>query len=110
MVTSPEAIEKVAVLTTRSDAATTGQAMAEFLTDDLRPRLSGVKCPVLVLASLVVRMDMGYPREMAKGIYRKQYADLPQVRFECFEHARHFIMVDDPTRFDAVLEREMAAH
>ncbi len=80
MVTSPEAIEKVAVLTSRSDAAATGQAMAELLTDDLRSRLSGVKCPVLVLASLVVGMDMGYPREMAEGIYRKQYADLPQVK------------------------------
>lgn len=110
MVTAPEAVAKVAALTGKSDPATTGQAMAELLTDDLRPRLAGIKCPVLVLASLVVGMDMGYPREMAAGLYRKQYAGLPQVQFEFFEHARHFIMVDDPARFDAVLEKEIAAH
>lgn len=110
LVTAPPAVEKVATLTGESDPVTTGQAMAELLADDLRPRLVGIKCPVLVLASLVVGLEIGYPREMAEGIYRRQYANLAQARFEFFEHARHFIMVDDPGRFDTVLETEMAAH
>ena len=108
MVTAPEAVAKMAALTGQSDPAATGQAMAELLTDDLRPRLEKIKCPVLVLASLVVGMEMGYPREMAEGFYRQQYTNLPQVRFEFFEHARHFIMVDDPSRFDAALGKEVA--
>ena len=107
MVTDPAKAAAIAMQTGKSDPATTGQAMMELISHDLRPSLSKIKCPVLVLGALADKVNAGTPREAMEKPYRDQYTSLPQARFEFFDKARHFIMVDDPSKFIELLRTEM---
>ena len=82
----------------RSNPATVWQAAAELLATDLRPDLGRIRCPTLVLVT-----GGGRP------VYRRQYRNLPGVRFAFFGRARHFLMVDDLDGFTNVLRRELTA-
>ena len=107
MVTSPEKAAEIAAETSKSDPATTGQAMGELLLTDLRPDLGKIQCPTLVLGALGQAVAQGMPREVVEGVYRRQYGKLAGVRFVFFEKARHFIMVDDLDGFTDALRREL---
>lgn len=107
MVTSPEKAAAVSGQTGKSDPATVSQAMSELVGHDLRPALSSIKCPVLVLGALADKGTSGTTRDSTMQSYRTQYANLPQARFQFFPDARHFIMVDDPAGFQAVLRTEL---
>ena len=109
MVTDPAAVAEIVADTSRSDPATTGQAMGELLLTDLRPELGKIRCPTLVLAALAEKIAMGMPRETVEAVYRRQYAKLPGVRIVFFEKARHFIMTDDLDGFSDALRKELAA-
>ena len=106
MVTSPANVEKVVGLTRDSDPKTTGRALNELMTTDLRPNLSKIICPVLVLAALADKITYA-PRDAVMANYRKQYDGLAKVRFVGIDSARHFIMVDDLPGFMKVLEPEL---
>ncbi len=108
MVTSPEKAAAIAALTSKSDPPTVGQAMSELLGRDLRPELPAIKCPVLVLGALADKVEPGTTGEDVEKSYRAQYANLPQVKFQFFEKSRHFIMVDEPAGFQAVLATQLA--
>ncbi len=109
MVTSPEKAGEIAAETGKSDPAATGQAMGELIATDLRADLGGIKCPTLVLGALADKMAMGLPRPVIEGAFRRQYDKLAGVRFEFFEKARHFIMVDDLDGFTDALRKELTA-
>jgi pimeloyl-ACP methyl ester carboxylesterase len=108
MITSPEKAAEVEAMTAKSDPPTTGQAMGELLGADLRTAISAIKCPVLVLIAVADKVAAGLTAEKVEAAYRQQYSALPQVRFKSFEHARHFIMVDDPEGFFTALREELA--
>ena len=107
MITSPEKAAAMAELTGKSDPATTGQAMTKLLGRDLRTEIAAIKCPTVVFVALADKVDGGLTREVIEQAYRRQYAKLPQTRFEIFERSRHFIMVDDPVGFDTALQKEL---
>ncbi len=109
MVTSPEKAAEIAAQTGKSDPALTGQAMAELIVTDLRADLGKIRCPTLVLGALADKVAMGVPRDVIEGAFHKQYGKLPGVRFQFFDKARHFIMVDDPDGFTDALQKELAA-
>ncbi len=108
MVTKPEDIQRIAEMCAKSDGAATGQAMSELLGTDLRPDLGKIQCPLLVLGALADKLQFA-PREALEQNYKTQYANAKQARFQFFEKAKHFIMIDDPTGFQAVLDKELAA-
>ena len=103
MVTDPAKAAALAAQTGRSDPATTGQAMAELMSRDLRTELTAIKCPVLVLGALADKTGGNMKAADVEAAYRTQYANLPQAKFMFFGQARHFIMVDDPQGFDGAL-------
>lgn len=107
MVTRPEDIQRVVALCEKSDPATAAQAMGALLETDLRPDLGQIKCPILVLGALADKLQFA-PRETLENNYKTQYANAPQTRFEFFEKAKHFIMIDDPKGFQATLDKELA--
>jgi pimeloyl-ACP methyl ester carboxylesterase len=76
----------------KSDPKTVGNAMFELFQTDLRPRLSQVQSPTLLLAAL-----KDYP-EGAFQTYQRQYEPLRGVKLVPFPEARHFIMFDAPAR------------
>jgi N-formylmaleamate deformylase len=108
MVTRPDDVKRIAEMCGKSDPATTGQAMSELLGSDLRSDLGKIKCPILVLGALADKLQFA-PRPALEANYKTQYTNAPQTRFEFFEKAKHFIMIDDPIGFYAALDKELAA-
>jgi pimeloyl-ACP methyl ester carboxylesterase len=106
MVTKPEDAKRIAELCGKSDAATVGQAMNELLTTDLRAELPRITCPILVIAPLADKLQFA-PRPQLETNYKSQYTNAKQVRYEFFEKAKHFVMIDDPAGFNAVLDKEL---
>ncbi len=91
----------------RSDPKTVSRALSELVSMDLREELGKVRCPVLVLGSLADKV-VHAPRDEIIRAFHLQYAGLAGVRFEMFDGARHFIMVDDPAGFQKALDGELA--
>ena len=108
MVTKPEDVQRIADMCAKSDPATVGQAMTELLSRDLRPELASIKCPIVVLGALAQFLQFA-PREALEQNYKTQFANAPQTRFHFFDKAKHFIMIDDPAGFYAVLDQQLAA-
>ncbi len=109
MVTKPADIERVYEMCAKSDPATVAEAMSELLSRDDRPELGKIKCPILVLGALK-QISQYAPRPTLEANYKNQFTNAPQTRFEFFDNAKHFIMIDDPAGFYAALDKELAAH
>ena len=107
MVTKPEDVERIAAMCSKSDGATVAQAMSELMVSDYRPELGKIKSPILVLGAFA-QISQFAPRETLEQNYKSQFTNAPQTRFEFFEKAKHFIMIDDPAGFQAVLDKELA--
>lgn len=107
MVTKPVDVKRIAQMCGKSDGATVAQAMSELLSRDFRPGLGQIKSPILVLGALAGLLQYA-PREALEQNYKSQFANAPQTRFEFFEKAKHFIMIDDPAGFYAALDKELA--
>lgn len=107
-VSLPEEARRIAAETGKSDPKTAGRAMIELMSTDLRGELKKITCPVLVLGALADK-TLYTPKDDVIKLFHKQYAALHGVRFEMFENAKHFLMVDDPAGFQKALESELAA-
>lgn len=86
--------------------ASNRQAMAsairEVMTTDARPGLAAMTTPVwAVYAS---DADGGAAAAMADALWSREYAALPGVTLKRVDGARHFIMVDQPDRLDALVD------
>jgi N-formylmaleamate deformylase len=85
-----------------SDPAAVGSAMAELMSTDLRPRCKDILSPLLLIGAVG-----GVPptmQEAVRAIYQAQVASIPDHQVVFLEHARHFVMLDDPAGFFAALD------
>ena len=86
------------------DRATLAQSLYEVMTTDLRSRLSSITAPVTVVYGW--SPDDASPRAHVDGLFRASYASLRDpAAFERIEGAEHMVMIDQPTRFMAALDR-----
>lgn len=92
-----------------SDAETVTNAIYELSTTDLRPELSRITAPTLVLGSWVA-MKARVPREAVEAVYKSQYTNLANAHVVMNDTARHFIMWDDPEGFYRELDGFLGAH
>jgi pimeloyl-ACP methyl ester carboxylesterase len=99
MITSPERLEEVATIASRSDIPTQAQVMYELFTTDLRPAVSAIDCPVLLLGAWIAYQNYGMTRERALTVYQAQVANVPYSTLEISDKAKHFIFYDDPAWF-----------
>ena len=84
-----------------SDRKTVGEALVEDSTTDFRPELPALSgAPVTVLYA-VPTPEM---KPMTDGLYREAYKSLPNARLIPVEGSEHFIMLDQPARFEAAVE------
>lgn len=95
MVTSPATADQLLAWGTKSDRTAVANALYEMTADDLRQDIARIQAPTLVLGSWIAYKQYG-PREMFEGVYRSQFAKLPNVTIALSDNARHFIMYDDP--------------
>lgn len=113
MVTDTARISQVTRWGQASDPATVAQAMYDMYTTDLRPEVTRIQQPVLVLGAWAAYQAYGSTKESTKAIFEQQYAKLPQHRVEMSEAGRHFLMYDDTQWFfqqaDAFLKQPAVA-
>jgi len=89
------------------DRRVLAQALYEVLTVDLRHRLPDIVAPVTVVYGWSA--DEASPRSRVGALFRGAYAALPRpAAFERIEGAEHMVMIDQPTRFLAAVERFLA--
>ena len=86
------------------DRRVLAQGLYEALTVDLRPRLAQITAPVTVVYGWT--RDPDSPRNRLEGLYRYGFQGLPQTaRFERIEGAGHQVMIEQPARFLAAVQR-----
>jgi len=95
MTLSPQGVERVVAWGLNSDRATSAQAMTELWGTDLRPALSKIQVPTLVLGSWAAYKPMGATLESTRQIFTTQYANLKGVDIRMSEAGYHFLMWDD---------------
>jgi len=95
MISDPAKVALVTEWGINSDPETVGQAMYEMFTTDLRPSLSRIKIPTLVIGTWIAYQQYT-TRAAVEKTFRDQYANLPGYRFVMSEAGKHFVMYDDP--------------
>ena len=83
-----------------SDPKTVGEALVEDATTDVRPDLASIKVPVTVLYAAPTE-DF---KPVAGKLYGDAYKSLPGVKLVPIDNSEHFIMLDQPARFDDEVE------
>ena len=91
MISDPDAVERFAAISGRSDPGTVGRAVAEMLTIDLRPELHRIEVPVV----LIQAADSGAMDGMRES-YAAQVAPIADLRYVVATRGRHFVQLDDP--------------
>ena len=77
--------------------------MYELFTTDLRGELGKITSPALVLMSWTAYQAHA-TREQVEHNYQAQYVQLERRQMVMADHARHFIMLDDPAWFYGQLD------
>ncbi|RZJ04936.1 MAG: alpha/beta hydrolase [Brevundimonas sp.] len=89
------------------DRQVLAQALYEVMTVDLRRRLPDITAPMTVVYGW--SSDQNSPRARADTLFRGAYARLRRpATFERIEGAEHMVMIDQPRRFLAAVERFLA--
>jgi pimeloyl-ACP methyl ester carboxylesterase len=104
-IASPEEAARIGVVASRSDPRTVSNAMLFVSTTDLRPDLSKIQAPVLVIAADIAGQ---VPRATLEASWRAQVDAIPRHEIVFVEHSRHFVMLDQPAAFQEALDRFLA--
>ncbi len=102
MVTAPADVDRVVGWSLASDRAVVAQALYDDVLTDLRPDLAKTAVPV----TLVYPYDAvnGVPLAAWDAVYHGQFAPLPHATLVRVDASRHFVMLDQPAKFDAALD------
>jgi len=84
-----------------SDQQTIATAFKEVLSTDYRDNVSTIKVPVTVLVAHSAQAPLS--REQILGLYQSQYENLAEKKIQVIDDSYHFIMIDQPVDFSAVL-------
>ncbi len=93
MTLSSALADTLAAWSRRSDPATVGGVIAEMLTTDLRPSVSRIRAPVLLVGTFGLAADSA-GRARTSAAYEQQVAGIPRHSLAMAEHSRHFVMFD----------------
>ncbi len=86
------------------DRQVLAQGLYEVMTTDLRNRLPDIAAPVTVVYGWSA--DDASPRAHLDALFQASYRNLrAPARFERIEGAAHMVMIDQPTRFLAAVDR-----
>ena len=89
------------------DRRVLAQSLYEVMTVDLRRRLPDITAPVTVVYGWSA--DGTSPRSRTDSLFRGAYARLrTPAAFVPIEGAEHMVMIDQPTRFMAAVDRFLA--
>jgi pimeloyl-ACP methyl ester carboxylesterase len=97
LVKSPEGLKAATKWAIASDKSVVARALYEDMTMDLRPKLKEIKTSVTMLYPW--DSSTGMPQNVVDGMYRDNFAALPNKTLVRIDDSRHFIMLDQPTAF-----------
>ena len=103
MVKDPEGQKLVAASSGASDRAVVVEAMAEDMVTDLRGDVATIKVPTLVLYEYDPTLQQPDAATYEASV-KAGYQPMPNVTLVRVDGSRHFIMYDQPAKFDAALE------
>jgi pimeloyl-ACP methyl ester carboxylesterase len=83
-----------------SDRSVSARAFRDLIVTDLRPELGAITAPVTVLYAFGPQMR-GQTTAQVDGFIGGLYGNLKGARLIRVDDSRHFIMFDQPARFDA---------
>ena len=108
-----EQAEHYAFLNARSDIKATAQYMAEDLVSDLRPGLKNATVPILEISPYKDSDFSTGPMKMSEqqkaDYYKSLLANAPNAKVVSISPARHFVMLDQPAKFQQVLDGFIAS-
>jgi pimeloyl-ACP methyl ester carboxylesterase len=87
-----------------SDRHVAAEAVYEAMTTDARPLLPAIKAPVTILYAT----NTFAPAAMMGPLYQRAYQTLPGAKLVEVPDSYHFIMYDQPDRFQALLAAFLA--
>lgn len=106
-ITDPEDVARVAQFSGRSDPGSVGRAMEEMLVRDIRPLMSNIEVPVLLMGPGVGPEAF---RANTEAVYREQVEAIPHHQVVFLEGARHFVMLDAEQVYLNELEAFLLEH
>lgn len=106
MATKPDDLAMLDDAAAKSDQTTVANAFAELMTKDLRADLPKIQVPAMVIAA--GKMGMVGPEDL-KASWHAQIDAIPHVDFEVVDGAKHFVMLDQPEAFYALIDKALAA-
>ena len=98
---SPEGRASVEAWGLASDRSVAARATYDDMTTDVRPGLTAIKCPVVVVYAWDAASG---PAERTDALYASNYANLPGKRLVRVEDTFHFIPLDQPDAFSRQVE------
>jgi pimeloyl-ACP methyl ester carboxylesterase len=101
---------KLAEHSSRSDIGATAEFAGQVMAADLRPRLPGIKVPVVEISPFNAPdfAAMGVDEERKTGYYRTLLTGVEKLDVVSIAGARHFVMFDQPEKFATVLDAALA--
>ncbi|GAA5144779.1 alpha/beta hydrolase [Prosthecobacter algae] len=108
MVTGDADFDRMAESSAKSDTQAVGQALHELMSVDLRPRVSAIRVPVLLVAATAMATPPEQKKQMEEN-YRTQVAKIPNHHVIFAPKARHFIQLDEPAFLWGEMERFLKA-
>ena len=92
---------------TTSDRSVVARAMHDLMVTDLTPELPRIIAPTTVVYAYDAKA-YGIPAATVDGLYQGVYAGLKGVKLHRVDDSYHFIMIDQPERFQAEVDAFLA--
>ena len=96
MIHDSEEISLVSGMAVKSDPVTQGEVMYELFSNDLRPEMKNIICPVLILGDWISYSKYGATHESVLKSYTDQFSLAKNVTIAINDSSYHFIMYDEP--------------
>jgi N-formylmaleamate deformylase len=109
MISDPANVEIGAKWSADSDQNTSGQALYELFTTDIRSEISNIKSPTLVIGTWIAYKQYA-SREQIEANFRSQYGKLPNYTLVMADKSRHFVMFDDPSFLFHTMDSFLNSH
>jgi N-formylmaleamate deformylase len=109
LITDHQHFQRLSAINLRSDSQTVGQGMYELLTTDLRPVVSEIQSPLLLIGAGGGCVDEEERTAMERR-YRAQVSLIPRHEVVFATDARHFIQFDAPEFLWSQMESFLGRH
>ncbi|WP_158882749.1 alpha/beta hydrolase [Rhodanobacter sp. L36] len=107
-VIDPQLAARYAPMNARSDIKATAEYMSEDLAADLRPGLNNANVPILEISPYNApdfsRPPMAMSEAQKTAYYQSLLANAPQAKVVSISSSRHFVMLDQPSKFQHTLD------